>query len=94
MNRQALSSLTVEQLRMCKENMAKRIDGKFISNVDLKFFNLDLGRTNINLSEEYRVLRERAEKVKQGKMQKVRKAKGYTKNIYLQKDDQKHLADN
>ncbi len=79
---------------MCKENMAKRIDGKFISNVDLKFFNLDLGRTNINLSEEYRVLRERAEKVKQGKMQKVRKAKGYTKNIYLQKDDQKHLADN
>jgi flavorubredoxin len=39
-------------------------------------------------------MRERADKVKQGKMQKVRKAKGYTKNIYLQKDDQKHLADN
>jgi hypothetical protein len=43
-------------------------DGK-----DLKFFNLDLGRENIRLAEEYRRVRELAERIAEGKAKKREK---------------------
>lgn len=56
-------------------------DGK-----DLKFFNLDLGRENIRLAEEYRRVRELAEKIVEGKAKRVKKAKSYNKNIYVERN--------
>lgn len=56
-------------------------DGK-----DLKFFNLDLGRENIRLAEEYRRVRELAERIAEGKAKRGKKAKSYVKNIYVERN--------